>query len=106
MPGEDDKARDKAREGKKAPGEEMDLGAFHTKTRAAEHRRPFGIRLGDANGIARAIVLADEISPDSCRLWDAKTREKLDKDRFRQDLGNVIESYELVAKRLAIPLPA
>ncbi len=48
------------------------------------------------------VILADEISPDSCRLWDATTNEKLDKDRFRRDLGNVIESYTEVAKRLGI----
>ena len=46
------------------------------------------------------IVLADEISPDTCRLWDAKTNEKLDKDRFRRDLGNVIEAYEEIDGRL------
>ncbi len=48
------------------------------------------------------VILADEISPDSCRLWDTATSEKLDKDRFRRDLGNVIESYTEVAKRLGI----
>ena len=48
------------------------------------------------------IILADEISPDSCRLWDSLTSEKLDKDRFRRDMGNVIESYTEVAKRLGI----
>ena len=48
------------------------------------------------------IVLADEISPDSCRLWDLKTNEKLDKDRFRRDLGNVEEAYQEVARRLGI----
>ena len=48
------------------------------------------------------VILADEISPDSCRLWDAQTNEKLDKDRFRRDLGNVIESYTEVARRLGI----
>jgi phosphoribosylaminoimidazole-succinocarboxamide synthase len=48
------------------------------------------------------IVLADEISPDSCRLWDIKTNEKLDKDRFRRDLGNVEEAYQEVARRLGI----
>lgn len=48
------------------------------------------------------VILADEISPDSCRLWDSSTNEKLDKDRFRRDLGNVIESYTEVAKRLGI----
>ena len=48
------------------------------------------------------VILADEISPDSCRLWDTQTNEKLDKDRFRRDMGNVIESYTEVAKRLGI----
>ncbi|MHC8509005.1 MAG: phosphoribosylaminoimidazolesuccinocarboxamide synthase [Rhodospirillales bacterium] len=48
------------------------------------------------------IVLADEISPDSCRLWDMKTNEKMDKDRFRRDLGNVEEAYQEVARRLGI----
>jgi phosphoribosylaminoimidazole-succinocarboxamide synthase len=48
------------------------------------------------------IMLADEISPDSCRLWDSATNEKLDKDRFRRDLGAVIESYTEVARRLGI----
>ncbi len=48
------------------------------------------------------IILADEISPDNCRLWDVKTGEKLDKDRFRQDLGNVVEGYQEIAKRLGL----
>ncbi len=48
------------------------------------------------------IVLADEITPDSCRLWDVKTNEKLDKDRFRQDMGKVEEAYQEVARRLGI----
>jgi phosphoribosylaminoimidazole-succinocarboxamide synthase len=48
------------------------------------------------------IVLADEISPDNCRLWDVKTNEKLDKDRFRRDLGKVEEAYQEVARRLGI----
>ena len=46
------------------------------------------------------IVLADEISPDTCRLWDSKTHEKLDKDRFRRDLGGVEEAYQEVMRRL------
>lgn len=46
------------------------------------------------------IILADEISPDTCRLWDAVTNEKLDKDRFRRDLGNVKEAYEEIIKRI------
>jgi phosphoribosylaminoimidazole-succinocarboxamide synthase len=50
----------------------------------------------------RKVTLADEISPDSCRLWDKSTSEKLDKDRFRRDLGGLVEAYEEVAKRLNI----
>jgi len=50
----------------------------------------------------KEIVLADEISPDTCRLWDLKTEKKLDKDRFRKDLGNVIQGYQEVARRLGI----
>ena len=48
------------------------------------------------------IVLADEISPDSCRLWDVETNEVLDKDRFRQDMGRVEEAYQEVARRLGV----
>ena len=48
------------------------------------------------------VIIADEISPDSCRLWDLKTREKMDKDRFRQDLGGLLENYREVARRLGI----
>ncbi|GMR07669.1 MAG: phosphoribosylaminoimidazolesuccinocarboxamide synthase [Gammaproteobacteria bacterium] len=50
------------------------------------------------------VVLGDEFTPDGCRLWDAKTRAKLDKDRFRQGLGNVVEAYEEVAQRLGVQL--
>ncbi len=50
------------------------------------------------------VILGDEFSPDGCRLWDAATRKKLDKDRFRQDLGDVIEGYEEVARRLGVML--
>ncbi|MGR2737878.1 phosphoribosylaminoimidazolesuccinocarboxamide synthase [Billgrantia sp. Q4P2] len=48
------------------------------------------------------IVLGDEFSPDGCRLWDAKTRDKMDKDRFRQGLGGVIEAYEEVGRRIGV----
>lgn len=48
------------------------------------------------------IILADEISPDNCRLWDEKTGEKLDKDRFREDLGGLVEAYEEIAQRLGL----
>ncbi|MBD3635420.1 MAG: phosphoribosylaminoimidazolesuccinocarboxamide synthase [Methylophaga sp.] len=51
-----------------------------------------------------AVYLGDEFSPDGCRLWDAQTRKKLDKDRFRQGLGGVIEAYEEVAQRIGVPL--
>ena len=50
------------------------------------------------------LMLGDEFSPDGCRLWDAETRKKLDKDRFRQGLGGVIEAYEEVAQRLGVNL--
>jgi phosphoribosylaminoimidazole-succinocarboxamide synthase len=69
-----------------------------------------GIRLVDfkvefgrlwENDMAR-IVLADEISPDSCRLWDVQSGDKLDKDRFRRDLGGVLEAYQEVARRLGV----
>lgn len=50
------------------------------------------------------VVLGDEFSPDGCRLWDAKTLEKLDKDRFRQGLGGVVESYIEVARRIGLDL--
>ena len=51
------------------------------------------------------IMLADEISPDNCRLWDAKTNEKMDKDRFRRDLGGLLEAYQEIARRLGIKTP-
>tara|TARA_Y100001935_G_scaffold250640_1_gene251102 strand:- start:259 stop:1041 length:783 start_codon:yes stop_codon:yes gene_type:complete len=57
----------------------------------------FGKRKSDGK-----IILADEISPDTCRLWDSGTDKKLDKDRFRKDLGNVVEAYQEVARRLGI----
>jgi phosphoribosylaminoimidazole-succinocarboxamide synthase len=53
------------------------------------------------NDYAR-IILADEISPDGCRLWDAETSEKLDKDRFRRDMGGEVEAYQEVARRLGL----
>lgn len=50
------------------------------------------------------LLLGDEFTPDGCRIWDADTRERLDKDRFRRDMGDVIESYELVASRLGVEI--
>ncbi|TRW49960.1 phosphoribosylaminoimidazolesuccinocarboxamide synthase [Aliidiomarina halalkaliphila] len=61
----------------------------------------YKLEFGVFNG---SIVLGDEFSPDGCRLWDKETRTKLDKDRFRQGLGGVVEAYEEVAKRLGVPL--
>jgi phosphoribosylaminoimidazole-succinocarboxamide synthase len=59
-------------------------------------------RIWNKNTEENEIVLADEISPDTCRLWDAKSEKKLDKDRFRKDLGNIIQAYQEVARRLGI----
>ena len=56
---------------------------------------------GDIDG-KKEILLADEISPDTCRLWDVVSEKKLDKDRFRKDLGNIMQAYQEVAKRLGI----
>ena len=52
----------------------------------------------------KEILLADEISPDTCRLWDVVSEKKLDKDRFRKDLGNLIQAYQEVAERLRITI--
>jgi len=68
--------------------------------RLVDFKLEFG-RVFDQNDVPR-VILADEISPDSCRLWDIHTNEKLDKDRFRRDLGNVTEAYAEVARRLGI----
>lgn len=66
----------------------------------------FGRRPIDGpHGEETRLTLADEISPDSCRLWDRESGKKLDKDRFRQDLGSVAEAYEEVARRLGILPP-
>ncbi|GAA0346518.1 phosphoribosylaminoimidazolesuccinocarboxamide synthase [Bowmanella denitrificans] len=62
-----------------------------------DYKLEFGLFNGD-------VVLGDEITPDGCRLWDKETRKKLDKDRFRQGLGGVVEAYEEVAQRLGMQL--
>ena len=67
-----------------------------------DYKLEFGHPADDPNG---AIVLGDEFTPDGCRLWDANTGEKMDKDRFRRDLGSVIEHYRVVARRIGVPLP-
>ena len=59
-------------------------------------------RIWNKNKAENEVILADEISPDTCRLWDSKTEKKLDKDRFRKDLGNIIQGYQEVARRLGI----
>ncbi|WP_066662222.1 MULTISPECIES: phosphoribosylaminoimidazolesuccinocarboxamide synthase [unclassified Sphingomonas] len=68
--------------------------------RLVDFKLEFG-RIFDENGYAR-IILADEISPDGCRLWDIASGEKLDKDRFRRDLGGEVEAYQEVARRLGL----
>jgi phosphoribosylaminoimidazole-succinocarboxamide synthase len=60
-----------------------------------DYKLEFGLNKGE-------ILLGDEFSPDGCRIWDSKTRKKMDKDRFRQDLGDVIETYKEVGERLGI----
>lgn len=59
----------------------------------------YKLEFGLMNG---ALMLGDEVTPDGCRVWDRNTLEKLDKDRFRQDLGRVVESYELIGQRLGL----
>jgi phosphoribosylaminoimidazole-succinocarboxamide synthase len=66
-----------------------------------DYKLEFGHPLDDPQG---PVVLGDEFTPDGCRLWDAKTGEKMDKDRFRRDLGSVIEHYREVARRIGVPL--
>ena len=66
-----------------------------------DYKLEFGHPVDDATG---PLMLGDEFTPDGCRLWDARTGEKLDKDRFRRDLGEVIEHYREVAKRIGAPL--
>ena len=70
--------------------------------RLIDFKLEFG-RIWDQDNYSR-VILADEISPDNCRLWDMSTGEKLDKDRFRRDLGEVIEHYREVARRIGAPL--
>jgi phosphoribosylaminoimidazole-succinocarboxamide synthase len=66
-----------------------------------DYKLEFGHPLDDPKG---PVVLGDEFTPDGCRLWDAKTGEKMDKDRFRRDLGSVIEHYREVGRRIGVPL--
>jgi phosphoribosylaminoimidazole-succinocarboxamide synthase len=66
-----------------------------------DYKLEFGHPTDDPEG---AVVLGDEFTPDGCRLWDTKTGEKMDKDRFRRDLGSVIEHYREVGRRIGAPL--
>ncbi|MBA3777689.1 MAG: phosphoribosylaminoimidazolesuccinocarboxamide synthase, partial [Betaproteobacteria bacterium] len=66
-----------------------------------DYKLEFGHPLDDQHGL---LVLGDEFTPDGCRLWDQKTGEKLDKDRFRRDLGDVIERYREVGRRIGAAL--
>ncbi len=68
--------------------------------RLVDFKLEFGRIYGEYGEIY--LLLADEISPDNCRLWDASTGEKLDKDRFRQDLGDLVEGYSKIAERLGL----
>lgn len=70
--------------------------------RLVDFKLEFG-RVSSADG--EQIILADELSPDNCRLWDIKTEEKLDKDRFRRDLGDLIAGYSQIATRLGLEIP-
>lgn len=66
-----------------------------------DYKLEYGIALDETDGL-RKIVLADEISPDTCRLWDSKTKKVLDKDRFRNSMGEVEDAYTEIAKRLGV----
>ena len=72
---------------------------FAIGVRLIDFKLEFG-RLESDDGYE--IILADEISPDNCRLWDSQTNEKMDKDRFRRDLGGLVEAYSEIAKRLGL----
>ena len=76
------------------PSTELETCVASASAKLVDFKVEFGI---DKDG---NIILADEISPDSCRFWDATTNEKLDKDRFRQDLGSVKVAYEEVLRRI------
>ncbi len=76
------------------------INAILTPFFAARNLRLIDFKLEFGLDSANQLLLADEITPDSCRFWDSKSNEKLDKDRFRQDLGNVKMAYEEVLSRI------
>jgi phosphoribosylaminoimidazole-succinocarboxamide synthase len=75
---------------------------FAIGIRLVDFKLEFGRYQQDGDNI---IILADELSPDNCRLWDISTDEKMDKDRFRRDLGGLIEAYSEIARRLGLEMP-
>ena len=78
------------------------IGLFRgVRIKLVDFKLEFG-RCWNKENNSYQILLADEISPDTCRLWDVATEKKMDKDRFRKDLGNIVEAYQEVAKRLGI----
>ncbi len=78
-------------------------GLFHgVGVRLIDFKLEFG-RAHSEDGVE--VLLADEISPDNCRLWDAQSSKKMDKDRFRRDLGGLIDAYQEIARRLGVPVP-
>ena len=78
-------------------------GLFHgIGVRLIDFKLEFG-RAESDDGVE--VLLADEISPDNCRLWDAQSNDKMDKDRFRRDLGGLIDAYQEIAQRLGVTVP-
>ena len=75
---------------------------FAIGIRLVDFKLEFGRYQQDGDNI---VILADELSPDNCRLWDISTDEKMDKDRFRRDLGGLIEAYSEIARRLGLEIP-
>ncbi|MBS0320399.1 MAG: phosphoribosylaminoimidazolesuccinocarboxamide synthase [Proteobacteria bacterium] len=73
----------------------------HAGITLVDYKLEFGHPTDDLRGV---LVLGDEFTPDGCRLWDAQSGEKMDKDRFRRDLGDVIPKYREVATRIGVPL--
>ncbi|WP_243291023.1 phosphoribosylaminoimidazolesuccinocarboxamide synthase [Bacillus sp. FJAT-47783] len=89
---------------------EIEKIALKVNTILLEHFKNCGVNLVDFKlefGVTSdgTLILADEISPDTCRLWDAKTNEKLDKDVFRRDIGNLTDAYTEILKRLGGTIP-
>jgi phosphoribosylaminoimidazole-succinocarboxamide synthase len=89
--------------------DQMQSVSLHIHTHLTEMLAQVGLILVDAKyefgvDVSGQLCLGDEISPDSCRIWDAETQKSLDKDRFRKDMGGVIGAYEEIAKRLGVTI--